>query len=423
MTRKGWAKGIKPIPEVLDDSKNPWTIRETMQASVDKENRIINVPFGTDNFSQQIRTHEMAHVRYSPTGVEVPDGVTLDILLACEDGRLNSLMKMAGITNSEAVFMGADVIDRMKMKVASSPEVAAALLICSLGTPDGPLVLNAVAERSPVLARYVENVHSMFFREPEVRFSPMLSADAQLPYENTVKAAKALMRIINPTGNDGPPATEWDEDNKEALEPLLQQLMYQEEETNEWGEMTIVRPPMPVSLPAGLKHTVHRSVDEGTFMTRPHRYMIDKAIFGVKTRKPGGATVLIDASGSMGLDSQQLYELVSLLPAATVALYFGEETTGQLVYIAQDGRRVEDPYDHVTDGMNVIDGPALRWLNEQAEPRIWVSDGYVTGIHDRAAVNLTLESAALMSIGKVHRLNDMDEVMAYLKAKGYASGR
>ena len=30
----------------------------------------------------------------------------------------------------------------------------------------------------------------------------------------------------------------------------------------------------------------------------------------------------------------------------------------------------------------MVDGPALRWLARQDRPRIWVSDGVVTGVGD-----------------------------------------
>jgi len=55
---------------------------------------------------------------------------------------------------------------------------------------------------------------------------------------------------------------------------------------------------------------------------------------------------------------------------------------GELRVVVRDGRRAAprdlEPY----GGGNIVDLPALKWLARQAAPRVWISDGHVTGCGD-----------------------------------------
>src|SRR5438874_2096881 len=94
---KGFKRPIKPIPEAVSEPGSPWIIEEARASHVVISERRMAVPFGHDAMSTQLRTHELAHVRFSPEEVKPPEGVSRDILLACEDGRLNALMKVVDI--------------------------------------------------------------------------------------------------------------------------------------------------------------------------------------------------------------------------------------------------------------------------------------------------------------------------------------
>jgi hypothetical protein len=99
--------------------------------------------------------------------------------------------------------------------------------------------------------------------------------------------------------------------------------------------------------------------------------------------------VLIDASGSMQLESKDLKEILHNAPGCTVGVYSGNNVDGVLRILAQAGRQVDERWITApAGGANVIDGPALQWLSKQPKPRIWVSDGQVTGKNDcSGAVN------------------------------------
>jgi hypothetical protein len=117
--------------------------------------------------------------------------------------------------------------------------------------------------------------------------------------------------------------------------------------------------------------------------------------------------VLIDASGSMHLETAHLREILAAAPAATVAMYSGDDTTGAVTIIARNGRmstdlQIAERRYEVGRG-NIVDGPALEWLAEQQEPRTWICDGLVTGEYDRNTLNLKLEAAIIQRKGRITR--------------------
>jgi hypothetical protein len=66
-------------------------------------------------------------------------------------------------------------------------------------------------------------------------------------------------------------------------------------------------------------------------------------------------------------------------------------------------------------GAKVIDGPALHWLAKQSHPRIWVSDGQVTGVNDRMSGINSLECPALCRQQSIDRCNDVGEGVKVLQ--------
>ena len=150
-----------------------------------------------------------------------------------------------------------------------------------------------------------------------------------------------------------------------------------------WGRLEIEEPPR-ISSFSGRLGRRWRAAQEGTRIRAPHRILTDDRVFGKKRWAQGGS-VLIDASGSMSLSVKDLWAIVENAPGATVAVYAGQDSRGLLRILARNGRIVPREachHDHL-GSMNVVDGPALRWLARQSRPRLWISDGRVTGIADR----------------------------------------
>lgn len=155
-----------------------------------------------------------------------------------------------------------------------------------------------------------------------------------------------------------------------------------------WGKMGIKNPQLSRTLPADLLGKSKRKKDIGVKPNAMHRYATDKKIFIDKAKRVTG-TVLIDASGSMNFDNEDIEDIVKLLPASTIAIYSGtnnpeeytsDDTVGYLHVIAKNGKWVKEIPDTQEWRNNIVDGPAIDWLSKQAEPRILVSDLQFTGV-------------------------------------------
>lgn len=140
----------------------------------------------------------------------------------------------------------------------------------------------------------------------------------------------------------------------------------------------------------------------------------DGMAFGQRKHIKGQAgVILIDASGSMHLEPQQLVELATTVPYGIIAAYEAGFRHGKLVILASHGR-VASPeslshYLDNRDGGNVIDGPALDWLGAQkGSPKIWVCDGAVTGIGDYTHHNLTIDAETKVRRYNIQRVPKLD---------------
>jgi uncharacterized protein YlzI (FlbEa/FlbD family) len=172
------------------------------------------------------------------------------------------------------------------------------------------------------------------------------------------------------------------------------------------------QPPLSVNLQSRLKNgRSYRPADFGYNPKYINRYCIDKKIFKQKVTALGG-TILIDASGSMSFDGQDILEVMQQLPAVTIAMYNGKSNTGDLRIIAKNGKRVTEKYlDEHSGYGNVVDGPALEWLGKQPPRRIWVSDMAVFGAHgDTNGFNLMADVNKLVRKYNIINLKNIEEV-------------
>jgi len=141
----------------------------------------------------------------------------------------------------------------------------------------------------------------------------------------------------------------------------------------------------------------------------------DGKAFGVKRPYRGGS-LLIDLSGSMQLNLEEVKKFVVNSPAALVACYAshsGDYNTGVLAIISKRGRIIKnnEQLKDVLGNGNVVDGPALRWLSQQAKPRLWLSDGKVTGVGDSADSRLQQETVKICEAFNIRRILRLREVM------------
>jgi len=104
----------------------------------------------------------------------------------------------------------------------------------------------------------------------------------------------------------------------------------------------------------------------------PGQHFIRRAV----KEAPNGASVMIDASGSMSISSEQLESLGRQIPAGFIAYYCAEEedSEGRITIYAENGRRAESMPKRIGTG-NYVDYAALLTLMGRKErPRILVTD-------------------------------------------------
>jgi hypothetical protein len=192
-----------------------------------------------------------------------------------------------------------------------------------------------------------------------------------------------------------------------------------------WGVLRrIEEPPRVVANRRRGVPAPPRPADEGSILRGPHRLLIDGRVFAHRRRRHGGS-VLIDASSSMRWTVRKVEALLEAAPAAVVACYEGAaEGWGVLRILARSGSRVAEQAMRppLGKGGNVIDGPALRWLARQPPPRLWVSDGHVTGIGDHFAPRLLRDVDQICTRADITRVPDTIAARVALTRR-LASGR
>ncbi len=189
------------------------------------------------------------------------------------------------------------------------------------------------------------------------------------------------------------------------------------------GALRIATPPLTLALRAGRGLAGWRASNEGSVVRYLHRWTTDRAVF----RRRGGAssgTLLVDTSGSMSLEPADLEKLLRATRCGTrVAIYSGRGNEGELRVVAQGGKRAAAEHLKQFGRGNVVDVPALAWLAKQRGPRIWVSDGAVTGVGDMASKVLRARADAICARAQICRVANLDAAVGLLGRAGGAPAR
>jgi hypothetical protein len=188
-----------------------------------------------------------------------------------------------------------------------------------------------------------------------------------------------------------------------------------------WGPMEILTPQLTHSrrnLPGMSKPKIVCGYT-GAFRF-PSRALLpaaDGRAFTLRRRQSGHCgALLIDCSGSMGkqVTHDRLMAVLARSPSVTIGLYAGqqEDQSGSLLVAARNGRHAaREALDNWPHSGNVVDGPALQWLARQKTPRVWVSDGGVTGLNDHTAINLQIEADTIVAMGHIRRVPTLDDYL------------
>jgi len=458
-----------PYPEIVTGES--WevigTIHDSPQATTDNLNRQMTVPLDRDcqscgiNHSRMIRRHELGHVKWSPkTMGKLKPGVRAEAVEVLEEIRINHLLFRADLAIHE-ISMCKDLFEQQAMKLVYEGSLSSIILFGlaskwrvtdndstsrygSYKFCDEHEMINAAMNIIQKDINVTELRKSeLIYAQRVIRdyYNSIVSTNhgQTISYRKVQKYAEPLSKIldmfrdkpkqeevfkpktkltpsedINPEQSEDNVELKPDDENVEdRTNRDLRDMLYNSTGgVGAWGEMEIHTPPLTVNLQGRLKGgRAYRPADFGFNPKYINRYCVDKKIFKQKIRTLGG-TILIDSSGSMSFNGEDILEIMHLLPAVNIAMYNGRGNVGDLRVIARNGKRVDEKYLERYSGYgNVVDGPALEWLGTQPARRIWVSDMMVFGgSGDTSGFNLLQDVYKSCKKYNIINLKNIDEV-------------
>lgn len=385
---KGEGERILPVPSALDGRRYRF-IESTSPmdgAYVERQpdgTSSMRVPVGSSDADRRIRLHEMAHVRWSPLRPNLPDGLSPQTMQAVEDRRMHKRLDEIGYReilrapicpDGQTISLQGQTPHNIARAIAASQLTGEEASVCNAAHGAGHGWIVSVVKR-------IMKENGMDKRRPA--------------FQRTIEAGLALDAFFREYDAQ-------DEDEKY----MTSRYEKREGKNNGWGRMEIVHMPLVDRLPRSMKCRRNRATDTGAVPRSFHRIPIDGRVFTSRVNRPAGGTVLIDQSGSMGLDPDEVMQLIAAYPGVTVATYAGRDTMGELRIIAKNGRRASDEDCYHPFGQNVIDGPALDWLASMPAPRVWVSDGYVTGSGESVHPELLADARSKVKAGRIIQIAD-----------------
>lgn len=430
-------EGFLPYPELLEKrgvgGYAPYQILDSRESTgrelagaVDMVARRLAVPLERDG--RGVVVHEYGHVLYSPL---VPPKVAFDsrVAAAVEDARVNLALCAAGLP----VQLGetGELYVCWLLALDAKHGDAFALFVrsvASIGTSVEPRLREQLEKLDPrsgaglmlEITRRVRDVLEkarIRYGRPDApersgralarKLAELLRLHGLLD-ENGCSQSSLLMDCSLQHIHRAAPR---DEDEARRLRHAREDVPDLEP-----GTMTVVRARLTRRLSARNGLRIWSSSVEGSVIRHAHRWSIDRAIF--RKRGPRArCTVLLDVSGSMRLAEADLEGLLRASGEGTrVAIYSGEGPAGQLRIVADSGRRAEgDQLTRYGSG-NVVDLPALRWLSRQRGPRLWISDGKVTGVGDQVSRRLTERCRAFARRYAIRRVDDIASAVKLLGA-------
>jgi len=411
---------IEPLPEII--APGVWDVGHLSRGGhASRGSLVYRAPLDPTPFARGVRIHEYAHVRFSPDHPEhAKHGVALLTLLAVEDARVNECAARAGLAHA---LLQVDDPAIVPPSPAASLRHATLLVVAAHRT--------GAATRVRAAMREWGDAGRLVLRLADRALAPLRAPGRFPDFDRTVAIARRLDEAFGVGPDEDPPergATSCGlhvivgEGHEGRLRvPGVGDLVRPEPGSVAWGRLRRIEEPVRsvAVAPPGRMLPRHRSTDEGTLLRAPHRWTTDRRIFASTLRRPGGS-VLIDASGSMSLAPDDLLKIVAAAAGAQVACYNGTaEGWGAIRILARGGRRVPDRLvgPPVDASGNVIDGPALRWLATKPGPRIWVSDGGVTGTGDLQTRELRAEAQRICRGAGIRRVDDVDAAVALLRAR------
>ncbi len=388
----------------------------------DLHNRKMVAPHGEEELDRVIRAHEMMHAKVSPAPAELIGYLAKEVateasLRAVEEARVNSLCNRVGIPVKKYLTDGSEKISGKKC--AESEDITQLVLgaVGTAGTIGGTEFIKGIRSVNKDTAKVMANIQKQVMKHIDAIHASELAKIATETeaggFAHTERIAEWVDTLINKIEEekresesvktesdsggekksddrmDGPPKPPSDKSAppRPVSDPTKTMPRPTHGDIPNWGKLRIKKLPMPNATQGNLGKKRIAS-DTGKNPRRMHRYLTDRKVFD-RTSKGMGGVVLIDASGSMQFEHNDIRNIVEAAPGCTVAMYTEiSSSLPNLWILAENGRICKKSDMHDRRCGNVVDYPALKWAVSQRQrstsPVIWVSDGGVTGEHDQS---------------------------------------
>ena len=461
---------IYPEPEMLSRNDNTattdnkrWNIVNVQpvrgEPCTDVNNREMRVPMYDTEHSRHIRAHEMTHAKVSPTAKQFEKWCARGYakpatLVRCEELRVNVLCAHAGFEPQTHLSDGSEYL--AGKRTAEVGDFLSCVLdaIAFRGSAGYANYLRGVGQHQPSWVNLLETIS----KTGEDYFRSILAGTYSHPrlhdthsrlhlsgfgyVENYAKWVEEQVGALcdNPTGQPQPQPTGKDGEGKdgegedgegESKSPTEQASerfgkdrwgrgnIPKRGRATMWEELRVATPALERNVMGAIGRkrvasaTGRNPRRMSRLLTDPERRIFDRTVKGA------GGVVLIDTSGSMSLEHDEVMEMVLSAPSALVAQYSGGRSNRPNLYVvANKGKCVNELPS--PNGGNGMDAPALRWAigkrQRNTSPVIWVTDGGVTGKGDSWQEDLVMECIALVKRHGIYTCETPEQAVAMLKA-------
>lgn len=447
-----------------DQEHGRWTVGDSPASRgiphTDLHNRKMVAPHGSDELDRVIRAHEMMHAKVSPAPAEwlaylAREVATEASLRAVEEARVNSLSNRVGIPVAKYLTDKSEKASGKSLAEANDLTGLTLGAVGTAGTIGGTEFIKGIRLVDKGLAKVMANIQKQVMQHIDAIHMSHLGKvaidDEPSGFAHTERIAEWVDSLIDAMEEEKSKAeseseskaesesdgeSESDSESKSSdmkpkdskpkdskptrhvpSDPMKSKKRLETRLIPKWGTLRIKKLAMPEATRGNLGKKRIAS-DTGKNPRRMHRYFTDRKVFD-RTSKGMGGVVLIDASGSMSFDHNDIREIVEAAPGCTVAMYTEVSPSKPNLWIlAEKGRICKKSDMHHDRCGNVVDYPALKWAVKQrqrsASPVVWVSDGAVTGENDSGHDALNRQVGKFVTHERVLVVRDVTQAKALL---------
>jgi len=431
---------ITAEPEFIvrqDEDFGRWTIDdcppERGLPSTDIVSREMMVPMDDDEVARAIRAHEVMHSKISP-GSHYPTWIERGwasdrAMRVVEEVRVNHLCDRLGIPVKKHLIDGSE--RRQAERTAELNKWADAVYGAVINTECAslPEYFNGIKKHRPEWVKPLKAISKKIVREfSKVETSDLSSTQVSeyCPAPSGFSHTEKLAMWLDNIAKLDPEEAQQNAEESEKKAPISEEEIMKSKPGHSdddssaapylaaWGQLNPEVANLDKTLPGSISRKKRASAT-GRNPRRIHRMLTDpeRRIFDTRSRGKGGI-ILIDASGSMSFQEEDIYEIVRQAPGALVAMYAenddGSDGRPNLYVLAKNGKMVSEIPERQSG--NNVDYPALVWAVMQRTsnktPIIWVTDGAVTAVNGDYYDSLAMQCFHFCKKERIMIANDVE---------------